>query len=190
MPKVTDNPGAAWNEQRQRWFARITVEGVRKHLGYFDSAEAASEAYIEARGEKARTRVALPPARVPVVRPRSSGPIPPEMMVALFSPSFINVFVDDYGQDETFREAAEIVAEVSRSEGVSSWFASEVVVADTFDLLEANFLPVETFRERVRLLRRLGLEDRLEEVMARVFKRDDNTTFEAAAVEVAFGDLV
>ena len=111
-------------------------------------------------------------------------------MEALFSPSFLSVFVADYGQDETFREAAEIVAEVSRSEGVSSWVASEVVVADTFDMLEANFLPVETFRERVRLLRRLGLEDRLEEVMARVFKLNDNTTFEAAAVEVAFGDLV
>ena len=190
MPRVTDNPGAAWNEQRQKWFARITVEGVRKHLGYFDSAEAASEAYIEARGEKARTRVALPPARVPVVRSRSSGPIPPELMAALFSPSFLSCWVDDYGQDEAFREVAEIVAEVSRSEGVSSWVASEVVAADPFDMMTLELLPVETFRERVRLLRRLGLEDRLDEVMARVFRLDDNTTFEMAAAEVAFGDLV
>jgi hypothetical protein len=178
-------PGVSFYARTGKWAARINEAGVRKHLGYYGTQEEAHAAYLGAKGTKA-----APSRKVTPARPRASGPIPPSVMEALFSPSFLSVFVDDYGQDETFREAAEIVAEVSRSEGVSSWVASEVVVADTFDMLEANFLPVETFRERVRLLRRLGLEERLDEVMARVFKRDDNTTFEAAAVEVAFGDLV
>ena len=178
-------PGVSFYARTGKWAARINEAGVRKHLGYYGTQEEAHAAYLEAKGTKA-----APSRKVTPARPRASGPIPPEMMAALFSPSFLNIFVDDYGQDETFQEAAEIVAEVSRSEGVSSWVASEVVVADTFDMREANFLPVETFRERVRLLRRLGLEERLDEVMARVFKLDDNTTFEAAAVEVAFGDLV
>jgi hypothetical protein len=190
VPKVTDNPGAAWNEQRQKWFARITVEGVRKHLGYFESPGAASEAYIEARDEKARTRVVLPPARAPAVKPRNAGPIPPEMMAALFSPSFINVYVADYGQDETFQEAAAIVAEVSRSEGVSSWVASEVFVAAPGDTATLEFLPVAEFRERIQLLRRLGLLERLPEILDRVFRLNDNTTFAKAVAETAFGDLV
>jgi len=178
-------PGVSFYARTGKWSARINEAGVRKHLGYHATQEEAHAAYLEAKGAKA-----APSKKAPPVRPRAAGPIPPEMMAALFSPSFISIFVDDYGQDETFREAAELVAEVSRSEGVSSWVASEVVAADPFDMMTLELLPVETFRERVRLLRRLGLEDRLDEVMDRVFRLDDNTTFEMAAVEVAFGDLV
>ena len=178
-------PGVSFYARTGKWSARINEAGVRKHLGYHATQEEAHAAYLEAKGAKA-----APSRKAPPVRPRAAGPISPEMMAALFSPSFITVFVGDYGQDDTFREAAEIIAEVSRSEGVSSWVASEVFVADPYDMMTLRLLPVETFRERVRLLRRLGLEDRLDEVMDRVFNRDDSVTVEAAAVEVAFGDLV
>ena len=179
-------PGVSFYARTGKWAARINEAGVRKHLGYYGTQEEAHAAYLEAKGTKA-----APARKVTPARPRASGPIPPSVMEALFSPSFLSIFVDDYGQSEHFREAAEIIAEVSRSESVSSWVASELFIADPWcDMMTLDWLPVETFRERVRLLRRLGLEDRLDEVMARVFKLNDNTTFEAAAVEVAFGDLV
>lgn len=37
--------GVTWHKRRQRWMARIQVEGRRIHLGEFDSEEVAAEAY-------------------------------------------------------------------------------------------------------------------------------------------------
>lgn len=34
-------------KSRNRWFAKIVVNGKPRHLGYFDSAEEASRAYVE-----------------------------------------------------------------------------------------------------------------------------------------------
>jgi hypothetical protein len=178
-------PGVSFYARTGKWAARINEAGVRKHLGYFGTQEEAHAAYLEAKAAKA-----APSKKVPQARPRAAGPISPEMMAALFSPSFIGIYLGDYGQDETFQEAATIVAEVSRSEGVSSWVASEVFAANPFDMRTLEFLPVETFRERVRLLRRLGLMDRVPEIADRVFKHEDSPTFEDAAHEIAFGDLV
>ena len=36
--------GVTWVESRQKWHARITIDGIQIHLGYFDSKEEASEA--------------------------------------------------------------------------------------------------------------------------------------------------
>jgi hypothetical protein len=178
-------PGVSFYARTGKWAARINEAGVRKHLGYYGTQEEAHAAYLEAKGTKA-----APSRKVPQARPRASGPIPPSVMEALFSPSFLSVFVDDYGQDETFQEAAAIVAEVSRSEGVSSWVASEVFVAAPGDTATLEFLPVAEFRERIQLLRRLGLLERLPEILDRVFRLNDNTTFAKAVAETAFGDLV
>lgn len=41
--------GAAWNHQHQRWQAKIVARRVRHHLGYFDTAEAAHAAYMQAK---------------------------------------------------------------------------------------------------------------------------------------------
>jgi hypothetical protein len=41
--------GAAWNPQHKRWQAKIVANKVRHHLGYFDTAEAAHEAYMAAK---------------------------------------------------------------------------------------------------------------------------------------------
>lgn len=38
-------PGVYWNKRRQKWVARIGVNGKRKHLGYFDDKEEAEEVY-------------------------------------------------------------------------------------------------------------------------------------------------
>jgi len=177
--------GVSFYARTGKWAARINEGGVRKHLGYFGAQEEAHAAYLEAKGAKA-----VPSKKLPHARPPVSGPIPPAVLEALFSPTFLSVYGADYGQDEIFREAAQIVAELSRLEGVSSWFASEVFVAGPFDSQTLEFLPVETFRERVQLLRQTGLMDRLSEVLDRVFRLDDNTTFSEAVAEIAFGDLV
>lgn len=40
--------GVSWNEQHQKWRALIRVNGRLKHLGLFDTPEAAHEAYCKA----------------------------------------------------------------------------------------------------------------------------------------------
>lgn len=40
--------GVVWNKKHKRWYARIGINGVRKFLGAFDTAEAAHRAYKEA----------------------------------------------------------------------------------------------------------------------------------------------
>lgn len=41
--------GVGWHAQQSRWRARITVNGKRRHLGLFDTPEAAYAAYVEAK---------------------------------------------------------------------------------------------------------------------------------------------
>jgi HNH endonuclease len=41
--------GASWSKQAKKWHARIHVNKTYKHLGYFDTPEAAHEAYVAAK---------------------------------------------------------------------------------------------------------------------------------------------
>ena len=49
----SDNPsgviGVCWDASRRKWLAQICTAGVRKHLGRFDSLDAARQAYLEAK---------------------------------------------------------------------------------------------------------------------------------------------
>ena len=40
-------PGVYWNKANKKWKAQITINGKKKHLGYFDSPEVAYEAYLQ-----------------------------------------------------------------------------------------------------------------------------------------------
>ena len=52
--------GVCWKKKSKRWCAQITINGKRRHLGYFDTAEAAANTYATAAtihfGEYARTK--------------------------------------------------------------------------------------------------------------------------------------
>jgi hypothetical protein len=37
--------GVTWNTREQKWYVKISVNGQRKHIGVFDSAEDAARAY-------------------------------------------------------------------------------------------------------------------------------------------------
>lgn len=41
--------GVCWYPRKQKWLAQITVNNKRRHIGYFESAELASAAYMTAR---------------------------------------------------------------------------------------------------------------------------------------------
>ena len=43
--------GVSWHKRIKMWTARIQLNGRRKHLGVFDTAEQASEAYVTAKRE-------------------------------------------------------------------------------------------------------------------------------------------
>lgn len=44
--------GATWNRRSNKWVANIRVNGVKKHLGYFNSVDEAGDAYVAAKAEQ------------------------------------------------------------------------------------------------------------------------------------------
>lgn len=53
-PNITNTSGfigVSWRKDHKKWAARIMVNGRQKHLGYFNTAEQASEAYVTAKRE-------------------------------------------------------------------------------------------------------------------------------------------
>jgi len=40
--------GVSWNKRDHKWQANISIDGIRKHLGYFDTMEAAKRARVRA----------------------------------------------------------------------------------------------------------------------------------------------
>lgn len=51
-PRVSNTSGyvgVSWHKRYDKWIARIKINGKKKHLGYFDTAEQASKAYLEAK---------------------------------------------------------------------------------------------------------------------------------------------
>lgn len=43
--------GVCWDKRTNKWIARIKLKGKRRHLGYYEKAEDASEAYKKAQEE-------------------------------------------------------------------------------------------------------------------------------------------
>jgi len=56
-------PGVDWNKRKMKWRARISINGQKKWLGYFDSPENAATAYQDAKHQihKFQPTVRLPP---------------------------------------------------------------------------------------------------------------------------------
>lgn len=50
-PTKSGVKGVNWNQQEQKWVSRCAANGKRKHLGYFDTIEAAAAAYQHAARE-------------------------------------------------------------------------------------------------------------------------------------------
>ncbi len=43
--------GVYWDKEKQKWRARIKIDGLRVHLGYFDSLEEAREYRVKKANE-------------------------------------------------------------------------------------------------------------------------------------------
>ena len=46
---ISGYPGVSWYKRDKKWRARININGKTKHLGLFESIEAASQAFLEAK---------------------------------------------------------------------------------------------------------------------------------------------
>ena len=195
MPKVSDHPGAAWSEPRKKWFARISEDGVRRHLGYFDTPEAASAAYMEARGVKAsaRRQRAQEGAQEGAGGPRRSragerasvpvGELPLEVLGDLLP---LDLMADSLpGQPREYMPLADVyglaeMVRVSRRENVSLYVVGEVMACLTSVGNEEAELGA-----MVRLLKDVGLAERATEVADLVTGAGGGLTFEAAVVRLS-----
>ena len=181
---VKQHQGATLDARTGKWVARIYSRGVRRHLGYFDTAEAAADAYALAKGEAAavrtieRVKAAPKPKAKAVIDPYNGKGsfVAPDVVADLVSDLYISY---EMGLGSDFGD----IARVSRIENVSTWTVSSIAWLDYGQNQEA-------LTTRVRLLKGLGLADRVDEVIDRATRQGDLLSFEVAAHEVACGDLV
>jgi len=186
VPKVTPTPGAAWNADRQKWFARISLNSERKHLGYFDTAEEASAAYLEAKGEKVRARALRQTHAAPTV---PAAPLPQSLLEVLFVKTFLDLFGFD-PECEIFAELALLACSVARDENVQPWVVSEVLNVEAFDSFDGDIIARHIVVRRVRLLKERGLVERVSAVVDRALKTGDKVSFETAVAELSAADFV
>lgn len=211
MPKLGEHLGAAYSADKQKWFARISVEGVRKHLGYFATPEEASRAYLEAKGVKAKAKAETAPRAAP----RPSKPRvcePGQLSQSVLDDLFPDFELDDAVHfpasllrpgDVTIKNPFEherlaIWARVSKRFNISlhtasllSFYHSEDKLFDS-DESEA----VREARHEARLspsvarLKSVGLIDRVSEVVE-FYEYDDATWLDRAIVTLSgAGDLI
>ena len=175
-------PGVSFYARNGRWLSRISVPEGRKHLGYFDTQEEAHAAYVEAKAGRATPE---PKAKaLPHRKPPANEPLGMPVLEALFSSTFISM----YGaQDERGVEVMLLVITASRLEGVFPFIASEAYLAP--DMVAFEDLTVDVLRQRIQLLRKRGLLDRVSEVVDRALRGGDLVSFEQAVAEVSAGDL-
>ncbi len=48
LPKSSQYKGVSWHKQQKHWYARITINNKKEHLGYFNTEEEAALAYNNA----------------------------------------------------------------------------------------------------------------------------------------------
>jgi len=195
MPRTTENPGASYHAPSGKWFARIKVDGERRSLGYFDTPEAASAAYMEARGEKAKAKRqrALEGAggagegrrkAEAVVGSVAPGELALELLDALLPPELL---LDSLpGQPVAYRALADVpwlaeMARVSRRANVSLRTVGELALCLTG--LEEDAEAV--LGAMVATLRAAGLEGRAGAVADLVTGAGGGLTFGAAVARVS-----
>lgn len=174
-------PGASYNSRAARWQARIAVEGVRTHLGYYDSEAEASEAYSAAKaalvGERAAQAVRDRPAgpRRPQVAGAGQQPCVAPSVAALLLPAWL-LHSDE---DPFSRGRLDEACIASRDENVSLQTVCELLG------LQGVEPGVEGYRVAIRRLRGLGLLHRVGEVS--LVADRERTSFEGAIAIVGAG---
>ena len=196
MAKVASKnpPGASFNTRAQKWQARVEVGGQRKHLGYYETAEEASEAYLAAKGTRAKVR-AEKAIRERPDRPRAARAVgpwsgDPETLASLV-PAWMLEGPDgqpDPDAPNPFASGAlAVAAQVSRAENVSLYVVCELTLCDG----EAGGDEVGRLRALVRRLKASGLIDLASEVADLVTSGPEPLTFEEAMRRLSgAGDLV
>ncbi len=200
MPKTSKHPGAAWSEAKGMWFARISVDGTRKHLGYYATAEEASAAYIAARGEKAKRKGKRDDDDRPRKREREPQSVKPgEIAVEVLLDLVPAWIVDDSdprdkSAPKAYRSPFELpdideLVRVSRKENVSLFTVCEVSGCVGY-MLEAPERE-HVLREAIRELKTLGLIDRASDIADLVMSRTRPLSWDSAIAAVSdVGDLI
>ena len=196
MAKVASKnlPGASYNTRAEKWQARIEVGGQRKHLGYYETAEAASQAYLDAKGTRAKVQVEKAirerPDRPKAAKAAGPWQVDPETLAALV-PSWMlegaNGQLDPDAANPFASGALAVAAQVSRAENVSLYTVCELTLCDN----EMGGDEVARLRAWVRRLKVTGLIDLVSEVANLVASARNPMTFDEAVLHLSgAADLV
>ena len=124
-------PGSSYNTRAAKWQARIAIDGVRLHLGYFATEEEAHAAYAEAKGERAKVKTTGRIKAGGAFR-RSASESAPAMSVAvladLMSPGFVDMLGGTAAEALASEDFAAVVA-LARRERVDVYTLSELALA-------------------------------------------------------------
>ena len=173
-------PGTSYNVRAGKWQARIAVEGVRKHLGYFATQEEAHEAYSAAKGERAKAKTEERVKSAGASRRSAGGPsapvLPDAVMADLLAPGFVDMLGGTAAEALASEEFAQAVA-LARRERVDVYTVSDLAVAvlDDFDTEVTQMLAS---------LRKAHALSRASEVIDRMFKAGSPCSFADAVREV------
>lgn len=172
-------PGTSYNVRAAKWQARIAVDGVRKHLGYFTSQEDAHAAYAAAKGERAKAQTEARVKGAGVARRSGGAPLAPVLPDAVLADLVAPGFVDMLGGTASEALASEefaAVAAIARREHVDVYTVSDLAVA--VDDPAAGVPPM------LSALRKAGMLHRASAVVDRMFKAGDPCEFADALQDV------
>jgi hypothetical protein len=178
----------SFNVRTGKWVARLFAEGVRRHLGYFETAGEAGEAYLEAKaqaaGERAGERVRAAPSGRRPSGGRQGGSHVGHGAGCVCQQYLGEGFREDVlAHDQEGRDLG-MVMRVSRVENVSPWTVSEAWWLMAFEEME-DF--EAGLRAVVGDLRRAGLLDRAGEVVARACSTGHLVERDVAIADVLAG---
>ena len=179
--------GAVYNPKAKRWQARATVDGVRKHLGYFETEQEAHDAFMASRGDrKAKVRGPRPkPDPETATRTVFEDACQTHLMPSKLIQKFF-IVREDY--DRLLRQCVRLSKELRRS----AWHIAHVALCDgtegrelllagkSVDVLAATDNEV---RQRMEMVERLDLWDALPDIVD-LCSTGERLTFEQAVTDV------
>lgn len=162
--------GVSFHKISGKWQSRVTMNGVRKSLGYFETAEDAAAAYRLAKPPRKQNRKrSNHPSLANKFPPKLARVVPSTLGEALASDHFIGIMGENGAYDPFATEEFALVAAVSKASDLSTWVVSEVFMG-----IGADYATYANVLSTVNLVRSRGMLERVSEFSDRLAMFEDS----------------